>query len=89
MEASLLDVTWIGLRYVLLLHPQRPSDKPQNLGLDQFKCIQVWHPDGAFEHTAIGYTVVYGALTGMNAKGLSVHEANLESVRLRELSCWQ
>jgi len=61
------------------LYSARNLDWVANLGLDQFKIVQVWHPDGAYEHSAVGYVCVWGALTGMSAKGISVHEANLES----------
>ena len=48
--------------------------------MNQYKCIQLWHPEGANEHAAVGYVVVYGVLAGMSSKGMSVHEANLETV---------
>jgi hypothetical protein len=32
-----------------------------------------------FAHATVGFVGLYGALTGMNAKGLTVSEANLES----------
>jgi len=61
------------------LYSARNLDWASNLGLDQFKCIQIWHPEDAYEHSAVGYTIMYGVLAGMNSKGVSVHEANLES----------
>ena len=64
------------------LYSARNLDWVANLGLDQYKIVQVWHPEGAYEHSAVGYVCVWGALTGMSAKGLTVHEANLESVSL-------
>jgi len=61
------------------LYSARNLDWASNLGIDQYKCVQVWHPEGAYEHSAVGYVVVYGVLAGMSSKGISVHEANLES----------
>merc|ERR1712137_105510 len=61
------------------LYSARNLDWASDLGLDQFKIVQVWHPYGAYEHSAIGYSIMYGVLAGMSSKGISVHEANLES----------
>lgn len=55
----------------------------QDLGLANFKTVQIWHPnDGAYEHSAVGYSIMYGSLAGISAKGLTVHEANLETVHI-------
>ena len=49
------------------------------MGIDEYKLITIWHPnDGAYEHASFGYSGMYGALTGVSAMGVSVHEANLE-----------
>jgi len=61
------------------LYSARNLDWASNLGLDQYKCVQVWHPQDSYEHSAVGYSIMYGVLAGMNSKGISVHEANLES----------
>merc|ERR1712091_543084 len=62
------------------LYSARNLDWASNLGIDQYKCVQVWHPEGAYEHSAVGYVVVYGVLAGMSSKGISVHEANLRYI---------
>merc|ERR1712232_199915 len=61
------------------LYSARNLDWASDLGLNQYKCVQIWHPEDSYEHSAIGYTIMYGVLAGMSSKGISVHEANLES----------
>lgn len=38
----------------------------------------VWRPPGGIAHATVGFAGLQGALTGMSAAGLTVHEANLE-----------
>ena len=59
----------------------RNLDWNENTGIDRHKLISVFHPPGRYAHAAFGFGGVVGALTGMSAKGLTVHEANLESDR--------
>jgi hypothetical protein len=53
-------------------------------GLTQNKLLTIFRPDGKIPHVTIGFAGITGALTGLSAKGLSVHEAgddnNLESL---------
>merc|ERR1719247_4026502 len=48
--------------------------------MNQYKLITVYHPPepGLHAHATFGYAGVVGALTGISAAGVSVHEANLE-----------
>ena len=40
---------------------------------------QVYHPPDGIAHATIGFAGIVGALTGISAAGVTVHEANLES----------
>ena len=60
----------------------RNLDWNQNTGLDVNKMVAVWHPPeaGRHAHATFGFSgTAQGALTGMSEKGLTMHEANLES----------
>jgi hypothetical protein len=56
----------------------RNLDWESDTGINKYKLVTVFHPPDAIAHATIGFAGVYGALTGMSAKGLTVHEANLE-----------
>jgi hypothetical protein len=57
----------------------RNLDWLQDMGISKYKLITVFHPPNGNAHATVGWTGIWGAITGMSAKGLSVHEANLES----------
>eukprot|EP01006_Ploeotia_vitrea_P019758 TRINITY_DN51993_c0_g1_i1.p1 TRINITY_DN51993_c0_g1~~TRINITY_DN51993_c0_g1_i1.p1 ORF type:complete len:501 (+),score=37.44 TRINITY_DN51993_c0_g1_i1:24-1526(+) len=59
----------------------RNLDWNGDTGLARYKLISVFHPPGKFSHAAIGYCGTYGALTGMSAKGITVHEAGDDNTR--------
>jgi hypothetical protein len=42
----------------------------------------VYKPEDAHAHATVGYAPLWGAITGMSAMGLTVHEANLEENRI-------
>jgi len=74
----------------------RNLDWEAQTGVAKNKLITVFHPPGAIVHATVGFAGLYGALTGMSAAGLTVHEAGddnyLEtfegfawSLRLRDL----
>lgn len=61
----------------------RNLDWNHDTGLDQHKLVTVSHPPeaGLHAHATFGFAGLAGALAGMSAAGLTVHEANLESNR--------
>jgi hypothetical protein len=62
------------------LYSGRNLDWTTDTGVNNQKLITVWHPsDGGYAHATIGFAGLIGAITGMSEKGLTVHEANLES----------
>ena len=56
----------------------RNLDWNADTGINKYKMVTVLHPPGKIAHAVLGYAGVWGALTGMSAAGLTVHEANLE-----------
>jgi len=58
----------------------RNLDWLKDIGLSQFKLITIHHPENGITHASVGWAGVWGALSGMSAAGITVHEANLESV---------
>ena len=67
------------------LYTMRNLDWAENTGVNQNKLITVWHIDGTIPHLTLGYPGVLGALTGMSAAGITVHEAGLSSHHSTEL----
>lgn len=65
------------------LFSMRNLDWNANTGINKHKLVTVHHPpeDGKHAHVTFGFASIYGALAGMSAEGLTVHEANLESNR--------
>lgn len=61
------------------LYTGRNLDWFAAIGISEHKMITVFHPPGGIAHATVGWTAIWGAITGMSAEGLSVHEANLES----------
>ena len=57
----------------------RNLDWNQDTGLDKWKIVTVYHPPDGHAHMTVGFGGLIGALAGMSAEGLTVHEANLES----------
>jgi hypothetical protein len=57
----------------------RNLDWEKDLGINKYKMIIVNHPPSGNAHASVGFAGIWGTLTGMSAKGLTVHEANLES----------
>lgn len=60
------------------VYSARNLDWLPDLGINQYKLLTVHHPKGGVPHVTVGFAAVWGALAGMSAQGLSVHEANLE-----------
>jgi hypothetical protein len=57
----------------------RNLDWDKDLGINKYKIITVHHPPSGNAHATVGFGGLWGALTGFSEKGLTVHEANLES----------
>ncbi|XP_065842108.1 uncharacterized protein [Oscarella lobularis] len=61
------------------LFSARNLDWNKDSGINKLKVITVYKPsDGAYAHATVGFVPLYGALAGMSASGITVHEANLE-----------
>jgi hypothetical protein len=60
------------------LYTGRNLDWESDTGINAYKLVTVYRPDNATAHVTMGFGSLIGALTGMSAKGLTVHEANLE-----------
>ncbi|XP_062518697.1 uncharacterized protein LOC134193864 [Corticium candelabrum] len=61
------------------LFSARNLDWNKDTGVNKAKLVAVYKPDdGAIAHATVGFAGLYGALAGMSAEGLTVHEANLE-----------
>jgi len=67
------------------LFTMRNLDWEENTGVNQNKIVFVWKIDREIAHTTLGFPGVMGALTGMSAAGLTVHEAGLDSYKETEL----
>jgi len=74
----------------------RNLDWSAQTGIATNKLITVFHPPNAYVHATVGFAGLYGALTGMSAEGITVHEAGDDNhmetfegfawtVRLRDL----
>lgn len=61
------------------VYSMRNLDWQQNTGVNENKMIFVYKIDGEIPHFTLGYPGVLGALTGMSAAGLTVHEAGLDT----------
>ena len=59
----------------------RNLDWLSDSGINAHKYVVNWRPVGGIAHAVVGFAGLQGALTGMSAAGLTVHEANLESDR--------
>jgi hypothetical protein len=57
----------------------RNLDWAKMSGCSNNKLITISHPPNGVAHASIGFAGLFGSLTGISAKGLTVHEANLES----------
>lgn len=56
----------------------RNLDWTSDTGINRYKMATVMRPTGKNAHVVLGFAGLLGALTGMSAAGLTVHEANLE-----------
>ena len=61
------------------LYTGRNLDWLKDTGVSTYKLITVHHPVNGYSHATFGFAGIWGAITGMSSKGLTVHEANLES----------
>ena len=61
------------------LFSARNLDWLTDLGINKYKLVTVHHPPNGIAHATVAYGGIWGALSGVSAAGLSVHEANLES----------
>jgi hypothetical protein len=57
----------------------RNLDWEANTGVNANKMIFVYKIDNTIPHITLGFPGVIGALAGMSAAGLTVHEAGLDS----------
>ena len=53
--------------------------------MNKYKLVTVWKINGKIPHATLGFPVVMGALAGMSAAGLTVHEAGLDSMRATQI----
>lgn len=61
------------------LYSARNLDWNKDTGVNKHKLVVVTVPDdGAIPSVSLGFAGLYGALAGMSASGLTLHEANLE-----------
>lgn len=58
----------------------RNLDWEPNTGINENKLITVYHITGKIAHMTLGYPGLVGALTGMSAAGITVHEAGLSNI---------
>ena len=56
------------------VYSARNLDWLPDLGINQYKLLTVHHPKDGVAHVTVGFAAVWGALAGMSAEGLSVHE---------------
>ena len=61
------------------LYSARNLDWLTDLGINEYKLLTVHHPATGNAHVTVGFAGIWGAMAGMSSKGLTVHEANLES----------
>lgn len=61
------------------IYTMRNLDWNENTGVNKNKIIFVYKIDNEIPHLTLGYPGVLGALTGMSAAGLTVHEAGLDT----------
>lgn len=61
------------------LYSMRNLDWAANTGLARYKLVTVFHPPSAIAHVTFGFAGLYGALTGMSAEGITVHETGVDS----------
>lgn len=65
------------------LYSARNLDWNKDTGVNKYKLVMVTVPDdGSIASASLGFVGVYGALAGMSAKGLTLHEANLEELQI-------
>jgi hypothetical protein len=59
----------------------RNLDWLRDTGISNYKLITIHRPVGKnrYAHAVVGWAGIWGAITGMSSKGITVHEANLES----------
>lgn len=57
----------------------RNLDWLKDSGISKNKVIAVYHAAGENTYATIGWAGLWGAITGISSKGITVHEANLES----------
>eukprot|EP01027_Heterolobosea_sp_BB2_P016936 GEZU01024037.1.p1 GENE.GEZU01024037.1~~GEZU01024037.1.p1 ORF type:complete len:527 (+),score=161.19 GEZU01024037.1:76-1656(+) len=71
---------WGSRTYDGSLMTMRNLDWERDTGINQNKLLTVYHPEGKIAHVTVGFAGVLGALTGMSAAGLTVHEAGNDVV---------
>lgn len=63
----------------------RNLDWAQDTGMNKYKLITVWKINEKIPHATLGFPGVIGALTGMSAAGITVHQAGLDSMRATQI----
>lgn len=61
------------------IYTGRNLDWVKQTGVAKYKLLTVHHPENGHAHVTVGFAGLWGALAGMSAAGLTVHEANLEA----------
>jgi len=69
-----------GKRTNSTLYTMRNLDWEPNTGINENKLVAVYHITGKIAHLTLGYPGLVGALTGMSAAGITVHEAGLSNI---------
>lgn len=65
------------------LYSARNLDWNKDTGLNKYKLVMVTVPnDGSIPSANLGFVGLYGTLAGMSAAGLTLHEANLEELKI-------
>jgi len=57
----------------------RNLDWLKDSGISKYKLVTLHRPPNGNAHATFGWAGIWGAITGISAKGITVHEANLES----------
>lgn len=57
----------------------RNLDWFKDTGISTYKLVTIYHPFNGYAHATFGWAGIWGSITGISSRGITVHEANLES----------